>query len=64
MSQELRRARVFAVLARLGIPVIDTIPAFAAHPDPASLFYFHYKEEGNALVARETLRAFEQDGTN
>jgi len=49
------RGKVLDIVSRLGIPVIDMLPVFDAHPDPLSLFPFripsHYTEEGNKLVA-------------
>lgn len=41
----------------LGLPMVDVTEAFAAHPDPVSLFPFrmpgHYTQEGYRLVAAE-----------
>ena len=60
--REQQHARVLAIAARVGIPVIDLVPAFAAAPNPAaSLFIYHYTDAGNALVAREVLQAIAPD---
>ena len=52
-------AAVPDLLDRLNIPMIDARAAFAAHPDPASLFPFrlpnHYNEAGHRLVADAVL---------
>jgi hypothetical protein len=55
--QNLARHRVLQRLSRLEIPVIDLLPAFAAHRDPIALFRGHYTEEGNRLVAATILEA-------
>ncbi|MBF0130654.1 MAG: hypothetical protein HQL33_11740 [Alphaproteobacteria bacterium] len=57
--QDIRRERVFVLLKRQGIPVIDTVPVFSAHPDPQSLFHFHYTEDGNERVASAVLSRLE-----
>ena len=53
------RMRVLAVVTNLGIPLIDTYPAFQNHGDPLSLFPFpgpgHYNEEGHRVVAETVL---------
>jgi hypothetical protein len=53
------RTSVLKVVHDLGIPIIDTEPAFRAQKDPLSLFplrrFGHYNERGNRLVA-ETIR--------
>jgi hypothetical protein len=50
-----RRAELLALARGLGLPAHDAREAFAAHPDPASLFAFdgnsHYSERGYALAA-------------
>ena len=53
--------KVLQSVTGLGIPIIDLLPVFEAHPDPLSLFPFripaHYTEEGNKLVADALLSA-------
>ncbi len=47
-------AAVMTALARAGVATLDLHAAFAAHPDPARLFYYpgsHYSPEGHAFVA-------------
>ena len=50
------RARVLAVVAELGLPVIDLHEPFSKHEDPMSLFplriHGHYTAEGYALAAQ------------
>ncbi len=55
--QNLTRHRVLRLLGRLDIPVIDVVPVFTARRDPTALFYSHYTEEGNRLVAATVLEA-------
>jgi hypothetical protein len=54
------RQRVLSIAADLELPVLDMYEVFASQPDPLALYPFrrdgHYNVEGNALVARETLR--------
>src|SRR5262245_17151994 len=54
-----KRDDVLRIVSELGIPIIDTEPAFRTHGDPLSLFPFrevgHYTEAGHRLVAREVL---------
>jgi hypothetical protein len=48
------RRRVLALARALGLPVIDVTEAFAAHPEPDSLFACpgcHYSEAGYRLAA-------------
>ena len=48
------RARVFAIANETGLPVIDVHEAFAAYPDPKTLFVYpgsHYNADGYALAA-------------
>jgi hypothetical protein len=52
-----QRARVRAITTRLNVPMIDVVPAFAEHPDPASLFVGHYTEDGARIVAATVLDA-------
>jgi hypothetical protein len=51
---------VLSIAADLELPVLDMYEVFASQPDPLALYPFrrdgHYNVEGNALVARETLR--------
>ncbi|HWP58345.1 MAG TPA: hypothetical protein VNL14_10685 [Candidatus Acidoferrales bacterium] len=60
------RQSVVASVESLGIPLIDIVAAFDAHPDPLSLFSFrrfgHYNEEGHGLVADAVLNFFSQSG--
>lgn len=53
------RTRVLNLVSGLGIPAIDTEPAFRAQRDPLSLFPFrrfgHYNEAGNQIVAETIL---------
>jgi hypothetical protein len=55
------RDEVLASVRRLGIPVIDVIPAFESHGDPLSLFPFHrpphYTVTGHRLVAESVIDA-------
>jgi len=47
-------AAVMSALTRVGVATLDLHAAFAAHPDPARLFYYpgsHYSPEGHAFVA-------------
>lgn len=54
------RTAVLNVAHSLDLPIIDMHLAFAAHPDPVSLFPLrwrgHYTEEGHRLVAEELIR--------
>jgi hypothetical protein len=54
-----KRDDVLRIVSELGIPIIDTEPAFRAHGDPLSLFPFretgHYTEAGHRVVAQEVL---------
>ncbi|MBK5281659.1 MAG: hypothetical protein JJE16_06180 [Nitrospiraceae bacterium] len=54
------RDTALAVVRSLGMPIIDIHLAFAAHPDPVSLFPLrwrgHYTEEGHRMVAEELIR--------
>jgi hypothetical protein len=58
------REDVLQIAARQGVPTIDVLPAFQAHPDPLSLFPFryqgHYTAAGYALTAA-TITGFLQD---
>ncbi len=53
------REPVLGVVRDAGVPVIDVLPAFKAHPDPLSLFphrtYGHYNPEGYQLAAKTIL---------
>lgn len=54
------RDRILAAVRDVGLPVVDIHAAFAAHPDPTSLFYFpwsHFNEEGYRVVAAAVERA-------
>ena len=53
---DLQRARVRAATERLGVAMIDLVPAFA-RAKPETLFAGHYTEAGNAIVADEVLQA-------
>jgi hypothetical protein len=56
------RRQVLAIAERLGLPVIDLAPAFAAHIDPDSLFACpgcHYSAAGYQLAAERVLAALE-----
>lgn len=59
-AAERDRKRVLNLVSTLGIPTIDVEAAFAAQPDPLSLFPFrrfgHYNEAGNRIVADALLR--------
>ncbi len=50
-----RRGEVLSLVRGLGLPVIDVLRVFNAHPDPLSLFPLriagHYTEEGYRLAA-------------
>jgi hypothetical protein len=63
---ERHHAQILKVVSQLGIPVIDVLGAFEAHPDPASLFPFrgpgHYAESGHQVVAGEVLKAIDRSG--
>lgn len=54
------RTAVLNVAHSLDLPIIDMHLAFAAHPDPVSLFPLrwrgHYTEEGHRMVAEELIR--------
>jgi hypothetical protein len=63
------RQPVVAIANALSIPVIDVAVAFAASPDPLSLFPFrrfgHYNKAGNRIVAetvRKAIRIHESRG--
>lgn len=49
------REAILAQITSAGVPLIDIVAVFAAHPDPLSLFPYrvlsHYTEEGYRLVA-------------
>jgi len=55
-----KRDDVLRIVRELGVPIIDTVPAFSAQNDPLALFPFrqpgHYTEAGHRLVADEVLR--------
>ncbi|MBI2584720.1 MAG: SGNH/GDSL hydrolase family protein [Rhodospirillales bacterium] len=56
------RQRILAIVAGLGIPLIDVHPAFAAERDPRALFTFHgshYNEAGYRLAAEAIGRGIE-----
>lgn len=56
------RQRILAIVAGLGIPLIDVHPAFAAERDPRALFVFpgsHYNEAGYRLAAETIGRGIE-----
>ena len=59
-AAERDRRRVLNLVSTFGIPIIDIQTAFAANPDPLSLFPFrkfgHYNAAGNRLVAGALLR--------
>jgi hypothetical protein len=57
LLKDQQRNRVRAITGRLNIPMIDVTPAFAAHPNPASLFVGHYTEDGARIVAATVLDA-------
>jgi hypothetical protein len=57
LLRDQQRARVRDITARLNIPMIDVVAAFAEHPNPASLFIGHYTEEGSRIVAATVLDA-------
>ncbi len=54
------RDAVLTLARSLELPIIDMHLAFAAHPDPVSLFPLrwrgHYTEEGHRMVAEELIR--------
>jgi len=54
------RDTVLTLVRSLDLPIIDMHLAFAAHPDPVSLFPLrwrgHYTEEGHRMVAEELIR--------
>jgi hypothetical protein len=56
---DVERTKVLNLVNGLGIPAIDTEPAFQAHKDPLSLFPFrrfgHYNDAGNRIVADTVL---------
>ncbi len=56
-----QREEVIALVRERGVPIIDLLPEFEHHPDPASLFPFggdgHYVAEGHRLVAETVARA-------
>ena len=60
LPEESLHDEVLLVARDLGIPTLDLLPAFNAHPDPMSLFPFreagHYTESGHRLVADEVLK--------
>jgi len=59
--------RTVAIARRLGIPVIDLLPLFAADPDPKRFWYrpmSHYTPAGTQLVARTVLARLTSDGIN
>ena len=55
-----KRDDVLRIVRGLGLPIIDTVPAFLAQDDPLALFPFrtpgHYTEAAHRLVAHEALR--------
>jgi hypothetical protein len=57
---EAKRDDVLRIVRELGLPIIDTVPAFSAQGDPLALFPFrtpgHFTEAGHRLVADEVLR--------
>lgn len=61
------QAEVLLMMARLGIPVLNLIPAFLNAKDPRSLFTFgiknHYNPMGNAVVANEILGYLKNEDT-
>lgn len=54
------RDRVLALVNRLGMPLVDLHPVFAAHEDPLALFPFrqwgHYNVAGHRVVANAVMQ--------
>jgi hypothetical protein len=61
-------APYIALTKELGLPVVDLLPVFQQHPDPASLFPLrmrgHYNSEGYRLVAETIVRQLEREAAS
>jgi hypothetical protein len=64
-APELNRSTSLDLFDRLGLEVIDLVPAFSSRSDPLALFPLrldgHYTPEGYRLVADTILRALDED---
>jgi SGNH hydrolase-like domain, acetyltransferase AlgX len=59
-------SRTIEIAQRLGIPIIDMLPVFAADPDPKRFWYrpmSHYTPAGTQLVARTVLARLTADAS-
>lgn len=58
-------SRTMDIAKRLGIPVVDMLPLFAADSDPKRFWYrpmSHYTPAGTRLVAKTLLARLAKDG--
>jgi hypothetical protein len=56
LGDERYRDRVLSIARSAQFKIIDLVEPFKQHSHPSSLFYSHYSEAGNQLVADHILK--------